>query len=54
MVTVTADPRLIGEFDQKLQKWIIRKGRYGVELAHDAGDTVQTSHVAMNHREVRP
>jgi len=54
LVTLTADPRLIGEFDQKSQKWIVRKGRYAVELGHDAADTVQTTHVAMNHRAVRP
>ena len=53
-VTVTADPRLIGEFDQRLQKWIVRKGRYGIAVAHDAGDTVQAAQVALNHREVRP
>jgi len=53
-VTVTADPRLIGEFDQRLQKWIVRKGRYEIALAHDAGDTVQAAQVALNHREVRP
>ena len=54
MVTVTADPRLIGEFDQKSQKWVIREGRYEVELAHDAGGTAQTVDVGMSHREVRP
>ena len=54
LVTLTADPRLIGEFDQKSRKWIVRKGQYGVELGHDAADTVQTTHVAMNHRAVRP
>jgi len=54
LVTLTADPRLIGEFDQKSKKWIVRKGQYGVELGHDAADTVQTTHVAMNHRAVRP
>jgi beta-glucosidase len=54
LVTVTADPRLIGEFDQKARKWIVRKGQYEVELGHDAGETAQTAHVAMNHREVRP
>jgi len=53
-VTVTADPRLIGEFDQRLQKWIVRKGRYGIAVAHDAGDTVQAAQVALSHREVRP
>jgi len=53
-VTVTADPRLIGEFDQRLQKWIVRKGRYEIALAHDAGDTVQAAQVALSHREVRP
>jgi len=53
-VTVTADPRTIGEFDAKLQNWIVRDGQYRVEIAHDAGNTVQTSHVAMNRLEVRP
>jgi len=54
MVTITADPRSIGEFDQKLQRWSVREGRYGIEVAHDAGDAAQTSYVAMSHREVRP
>ena len=53
-ITVTADPRVIGEFDATLQKWIVRDGQYGVEIAHDAGNAVQSSHVAMKRREVRP
>ena len=28
--------------------------RYGIDVAHDAGDAAQTSYVAMSHREVRP
>jgi beta-glucosidase len=54
MVTITSDPRLIGEFDQKWQRWSVREGRYGIDVAHDAGDAAQTSYVAMSHREVRP
>jgi len=54
MVTVTADPRLIGEFDQKSRKWVVREGQYEVELAHDAAGAGQTARVGMRHREVRP
>jgi len=53
-VTVTADPRIIGEFDTTLQKWIVQEGQYGVEVAHDVGNAVEISHVAMKHQEVRP
>jgi len=53
-VTVIADPRVIGVFDAKLQKWVIQEGAYGIEVAHDAGDAAQTAQVAMMRREVRP
>ena len=53
-VTVIADPRVIGVFDAKLQKWVVQQGAYGIEVAHDAGEAAQTAQVAMMRREVRP
>jgi len=53
-VSVTADPRVIGQFDSKLQKWVIRAGHYGVEIGHDAINPVQSSRAVMNRQEIRP
>jgi beta-glucosidase len=53
-VTVTADPRIIGEFDEKTRKWIAPGGRYGVEVAHDAGLVAQKADVVLSRRELRP
>jgi beta-glucosidase len=54
VVTVTADPRLIGEFNETSRKWIVDKGRYEIGVAHDAQDPGQTSQVVLRHKVVRP
>jgi len=53
-ITLTADPRVIGKYDATMHKWIVRKGQYTVDIAHDAGNAVQSLHVAMDRLEVRP
>jgi beta-glucosidase len=53
-ITVVADPRIIGEFDPTLRKWVVRDGQYKINVAHNAGDRDDTLHVAMSRREVRP
>jgi len=53
-ITVTADPRIIGEYDATSHKWSVPPGQYTIDIAHDAGSVVETSHVAMSRREVRP
>jgi beta-glucosidase len=53
-ITVAADPRIIGEYDAALHKWVVREGQYTVDVAHDAGSAAQTAHVAMDRYEVRP
>jgi len=53
-ITVAADPRIIGEYDAALHRWIVREGQYTVHIAHDAASADQTSHVAMYRQDIRP
>ena len=53
-VTITVDPRIIGEFNEKQRKWIVPEGRYGVEVGHDAGTITQKVDVALGRLERRP
>ena len=53
-ITITADPRIIGDFDVASQRWIVRHGQYAVEIAHDAGHAVQSSLLVMHRQRVRP
>ena len=53
-VTLTAEPRIVADYDVKLPGWRIAPGRYTVALAHDAADrsTVQT--VALTGATMKP
>ena len=53
-ITVTADPRIIGEYNAGLRAWVVQEGQYTVDLAYDAGRVAQTSDVTMNRLEIRP
>ena len=37
-VTLTAEPRVVAQYDTALPGWRIAGGRYRVALAHDAAD----------------
>ncbi|HWU12655.1 MAG TPA: glycoside hydrolase family 3 C-terminal domain-containing protein, partial [Caulobacter sp.] len=40
VVTVTADPRVLGDFDAKAQRWSLPAGTYGVEVAASVSEPV--------------
>lgn len=46
-VTVTADPRLLAEFDVTANRWRIARGRYEIALSTDAATPVETRTVTL-------
>jgi len=53
-VTVTADPRVIGSFDEKAHRWVVTPGTYVVELGYSATDTAATANVKMQRQTRKP
>ena len=53
-VTITADPRVIGNFDEKAHRWVVAPGNYVVELAYSALDTAATANVKMQRQTRKP
>jgi beta-glucosidase len=37
-VTTEADPRLLGQFNEKSRRWVVPAGRYGVSVGRSSGD----------------
>ncbi|MCP3733519.1 beta-glucosidase [Sphingomonas sp. RP10(2022)] len=54
VVTVTADPRLLADFDGARRRWTVPKGRYAIEVATSATAPVLTGSVVMNAVTRRP
>jgi beta-glucosidase len=53
-VTLTAEPRIVADYDVKLPGWRIASGRYRVALAHDATDRAMVSTVRLDHATMKP
>ena len=53
-VTLTADPRLIADFDVAGQSWKIAGGRYQVGIGRDAGHLVERAAVKLSAWKIRP
>ena len=53
-VTVTADPRVIGDFDVKAQRWIIPAGTYRIEVGPSAAETTLKADVHLARRTLKP
>lgn len=53
-VTVTADPRLLADFDTKRQLWVVDPGKVTVEVGHSAADTVLTGSARIGAKLIRP
>ena len=49
-VTVTADPRLLAQFDGKAGQWRIAAGAHRVALGESAGDLVLTAELSVSER----
>ena len=53
-VTLTADPRILADFDVAAHGWRIRSGEYTVSLARSAGDPTATATVRLHGRVLPP
>ncbi|MCU6453759.1 beta-glucosidase [Sphingomonas sp. A2-49] len=53
-VTLTAEPRIVADYDVKLPGWRIDAGRYRVALARDAGDRTMVSSATLEAATMKP
>nr|AGU09791.1 Glycosyl hydrolase family 3 N terminal domain [uncultured organism] len=53
-VTLTAEPRVVADYDVKLPGWRIDAGRYRVALARDAGDRTMLSSATLEAATMKP
>ena len=53
-VTLTAEPRIVADYDTSLPGWRIKGGTYRVALAHDATDRGMTTTVKLDPATMKP
>lgn len=53
-VTLTAEPRIVADYDTALPGWRIAAGRYQVALAHDASDRALVSTATLAGATMKP
>jgi len=53
-VTLTAEPRILAEYDTSLPGWRVAGGRYRVALAHDARDRALVSTATVTAATMKP
>lgn len=53
-VTLTAEPRIVADYDVKLPGWRITGGRYRVALAHDAADRTTVMNATLDAATMKP
>lgn len=53
-VTVTADLRVLGDYDVKARQWVAPAGAYGVEIGASASDPVLTGAARLSRQTARP
>jgi beta-glucosidase len=53
-VSVTADPRLLAEFDGDTNRWVIKGGRYPLYLATSSTDIVRTTSTTLSSQSLAP
>ena len=53
-VTLTAEPRVIADYDTKLPGWRVRAGTYRVALARDATDRTMVSSATLDAATMKP
>jgi beta-glucosidase len=52
-VTVTADPRIIGDFDVKSHSWVVPAGTYAIEVGRSAVEPVLRGTVRLTKHSIR-
>ncbi len=53
-VTLSAEPRIVADYDVKLPGWRIAPGRYRVAVARDAGDRTMVSSATLSGSTMKP
>jgi beta-glucosidase len=53
-VTVTADPRLLADFDVASQRWVVKPGKVRVELARSANAPVLSATARLSGQTLKP
>ncbi|MDC7693515.1 beta-glucosidase [Asticcacaulis sp. DXS10W] len=53
-VTVTADPRVLANFDETQQKWRLPKGTYKVRVGFNVSDTQLVAKTSIGAQDIRP
>lgn len=53
-VSVTADPRVIGDFDAKARRWIVPAGTYGIEVGPNSLETELRGQVRLTKQTLKP
>ncbi|MEH3159235.1 MAG: fibronectin type III-like domain-contianing protein [Sphingomonas taxi] len=53
-ITLTAEPRVVADYDTALPGWRIAAGRYRVALARDAGDRTMVSSATLEAQTMKP
>jgi len=51
---VTADPRVLADYDVRAKQWVAPAGAYAVEVATSASDPVLTGSARLSRQTVRP
>lgn len=54
VVSVTADPRVLADFDATAQRWVVPAGPVRIEIARSAQDPVLTATAQLSHQTIRP
>ena len=53
-VAVTADPRVIGDYDAATHRWIVPAGTYGIEVGPSAAQTTLRGNVRLARQTLKP
>ncbi|MCP3735913.1 beta-glucosidase [Sphingomonas sp. RP10(2022)] len=53
-VSVVADPRVIGDYDVKAQRWVVPAGIYGIEVGPSATETSLRARVKLAKQTLKP
>lgn len=52
-VSVTADPRILGDFDARTHRWVLPAGSYGVEVGPSAAETSLKTNVRLVRQTIK-
>lgn len=53
-VTVTVDPRVIADYDEKSQRWVVKPERVTIEVSRSATEPVLTATATLKRQTIKP